>query len=252
MQRIALILCVGLVTLCGCASQPVRQASPGHLPPPLLSTRTPDQVRPIPAPQPLRPIPHRLLPRPGITVTARDIQVPGGIKRSKWNIIVVHHSAAPTATPQSMHNYHKNHRKWCNGLGYHFVIGNGNKYPDGKLYVGPRWLKQQTGAHCKSCAGRFLGAWRKNNHYNEHGIGICLIGDFEKGYPTEKQLQTLQDLICVLVEEAGIQPDQIFGHGEVTHKTACPGRHMDMSQLRRNVVIALGRSTPTPTLSGGN
>lgn len=172
-------------------------------------------------------------------MTAADIQVPGGIKKSKWKVIVVHHSAAPNATPQGMHRYHRDIRKWANGLGYHFVIGNGVKYPDGKLYVGPRWRSQLTGAHCAARAGRYLGVRRPSNYFNEHGIGICLIGNFETAQPTPKQMETLRDLICVLSRHASVDASQVFGHGEVTHRTACPGRNLNMPGLRRIVLAAI-------------
>ncbi|MCK4343377.1 MAG: N-acetylmuramoyl-L-alanine amidase [Phycisphaerae bacterium] len=231
MQRIALSACLVVLALAGCRHQATRTAL-GPPPGPILSTHAPPVVRPLAR----RVIPQMSTPRPVFpptaAVTAAEVRIAGGIKKSKWNIIVVHHSAARQATPQSMHRYHRDVRKWSNGLGYHFVIGNGVNYPDGKLYVGPRWKRQITGAHCASPAGRYIGTWYPNNHFNEHGIGICLIGNFERERPTARQLQTLKDLIAVLVREAGVSPSQVYGHGEITHKTACPGRHLNMRALR--------------------
>ena len=59
----------------------------------------------------------------------------GGIKR-RWQTIVIHHSASSRDTPAGMDAYHRNTRGWKNGLGYHFVIGNGVNTADGKVYVG--------------------------------------------------------------------------------------------------------------------
>jgi hypothetical protein len=144
-----------------------------------------------------------------------------------------------------MDSWHRQ-RGWA-GLGYHFVIGNGTGYPDGQLYVGSRWREQQTGAHCKCAAGRYLGVWRPGNFFNERGIGICLIGDFDQGRPTARQWQTLRDLIAVLISEADIDPSQVYGHGEITHRTACPGRNLNMDALRRAVAAAVYES---PTAGG--
>jgi len=238
MQRIARWWWLGVVVIVGC-QQPGR---PGvtPLPGPILGTRPPPRVEPVPPPQPPAPAPQW-----GTGAVRRaDIIPPGGIARGRWKVIVVHHSGAEQASPQSMDRWHRQ-RGWSNGLGYHFVIGNGVNYPDGKLYVGPRWRAQQTGAHTRSSAGRYLGVWRDANFFNEHGIGICLIGDFQSDSPTPAQLRTLQELICLLIQETGIPSHQIYGHGEITHKTECPGRYMNMAALRRNVAAAMSRPAPT-------
>lgn len=243
MQRIAFLAgLAALAAVVGC-QQPGRTGGLGPPPGPILGTRTPERVEPVPWPErpQVRPAPEG--PAVGGTVRLADIQVPGGISKRRWGTIVVHHAASDRATPQGMHEYHRDVRKWAGGLGYHFVIGNGVGYPDGKLYVGPRWKRQMTGAHCATGPGRFLGAQRPDNYFNEHGIGICLIGDFDHGRPTAKQLQTLQDLICLLVREADIDPRRIHGHGEVTHKTACPGRNMNMDSLRTRVLAAVNRDS---------
>lgn len=242
MQRIALTASLAALLLTGCAARQTR-TDLGPLPAPLLGTRLPPPV----AARPPERAPTAPPPAPRTaTVSASDVRVPGGIARGRWQAIVVHHSGSPRSTPQGMDSWHRQ-RGWA-GLGYHFVIGNGVGYPDGALFVGPRWRAQGTGAHCKTTAGRYFGQWHKSNFYNEQGIGICLIGDLDAQRPTARQLQTLQDLICVLVAETGVSPARIYGHGEITHKTACPGRHVNMSGLRRAVLAALARPEPTASL----
>jgi N-acetylmuramoyl-L-alanine amidase len=210
------------------------------LPGPLLTTQRPVRPRPTLAPPPplrdtgaakviVKPQPSDDGP-----VDLSDILPPRG---GLWETIVVHHSEKANATPDGMHKYHLS-RGWENGLGYHFVIGNGLGYPDGKVYMGPRWRKQQTGAHCAAGAGRYFGVRRPDNFFNEHGVGICLIGDFETGgRPTARQMATLEALCSYLCNTAGINPNRIYGHGQITGKTACPGRLMEdrLSQLRSNV-----------------
>lgn len=242
MQRIALCAAALALAVAGCQS-PAPKSTLGPPPPPVLSTRAPRVVEPI-APPPRAP--EIAPPRAGRMVSPADIQVPGGIRRNNWKVIVVHHAASAKATPQGMDAYHRQ-RGW-DGLGYHFVIGNGVNYPDGRLFVGPRWKGQRTGAHCKASAGRYFGTYCPNNYFNEHGIGICLIGDLDKEPPTARQLQTLESLIAVLIEEIGINPSRIYGHGEVTHKTACPGRYVNMPALRRSIAAAVAGP---PTAYGG-
>jgi hypothetical protein len=119
-------------------------------------------------------------------------------------------------------------------LGYHFVVGNGVGYPDGEVFVGQRWVKQMHGAHCKV----------PNNYYNEHGIGICLIGNLDAHGPTKKQMQALARLVSFLTSRCGIPQSKIFTHGGVTHKTACPGKFFSLPALQRQLSsVSMGEGT---------
>jgi len=123
----------------------------------------------------------------------------------------VHHSATSTGSAAVFDRSHRA-RGW-DELGYHFVIGNGTTTPDGFVEVGNRWTKQKHGAHCKT----------PNNYYNDHGIGICLVGDFTSGRPTRAQMESLAKLVRFLCRECRISPSQVVGHSQVTQRTACPG-----------------------------
>lgn len=240
MQRSVIgVLTIGVALWgCGPAREPARL---GPLPEPALETRA--AARPV-APRSRPPVvepPPRVEPRP--TPIPGGWLPAGGIEPGRWRAVVVHHSASRQATPQGMHRYHLLQRGWENGLGYHFVIGNGVNYPNGEVYVGHRWNGQQTGAHCKAGAGRYFGTWRPDNFFNERAVGICLIGNFEQEAPTRAQLDSLTRLLAFLCREAGINPDCIYGHGEVTHKTACPGRQLNMNAVRRAVRQALASSS---------
>jgi len=143
---------------------------------------------------------------------------------NRWDSIVIHHSASANATPQGMRDYHMNVRGW-DELGYHFVVGNGVNYGDGQVFIGQRWKSQMHGAHCKT----------PGNHYNDHGIGICLIGDFQTGRPTPKQLDSVARLVRFLMNECGIPQSQILTHGGITGKTACPGRNFSLSAVIQRI-----------------
>jgi len=123
-----------------------------------------------------------------------------------------------------MDRYHRRHNGW-DELGYHFVIGNGTAYPDGQVYVGPRWPKQKHGAHCKT----------PDNYYNDHGIGICLIGNFDQSYPTAAQMAALSRLCRFLMSKCGFSIDKIYTHGGVTGRTRCPGRHFNLARLKSDL-----------------
>src|SRR5689334_10628503 len=47
----------------------------------------------------------------------------------EWRYVVVHHSAGPSGNAAEFDKFHREEKHWENGLGYHFVIGNGNGSP---------------------------------------------------------------------------------------------------------------------------
>lgn len=152
---------------------------------------------------------------------------------SRWECIVIHHAASDKATPQGMRDWHVNGRGW-DDLGYHFVIGNGVNYGDGQVYVGGRWRDQKHGAHCKT----------KNNYYNDHGVGICLIGDLQSRRPTQKQLDALAQLLSFLTAKCGIGRSKILTHGGITGKTACPGRYFSLNDVLRRMELRSAAMDP--------
>ncbi len=139
-------------------------------------------------------------------------------KLRPWKYIVIHHSASDSGNATSIGKYHKNNRGWINGLGYDFVIGNGNGSKDGQIEVGSRWNLQIDGAH----AG--------NAEYNKYGIGICLVGNFENDYPTNPQISSLSYLINYLQKRCNIHKDNIIMH-KTFRQTACPGSHFPYNKV---------------------
>lgn len=142
----------------------------------------------------------------------------------RWQCIVVHHSATAKGGAKAFDKFHRN--KGWDELGYHFVIGNGTDTPDGYVEVGSRWHSQKHGAHCKT----------PDNYYNDHGIGICLVGDFTKTRPTRAQFASLERLTRFLTQQCRIAPSRVTTHRMVTHKTACPGNDFPIAQLRRSLL----------------
>ncbi len=142
----------------------------------------------------------------------------------RWTTIVIHHSATDRGGAKAFDEYHRRKNGW-DELGYHFVIGNGTDTPDGRVEVGPRWHAQKHGAHCKT----------SGNYFNEHGIGICLVGDFTKTRPSPQQMTSLERLLRFLTNQCRIPISRVTTHRDVTHRTRCPGRYFPMQALRRSL-----------------
>lgn len=211
---IGLMVGVGLVAS-GCRqAAPVRPAAP----PPAQRPSGPVAADRQPIPSRTPPPQHR---RPSGDPAWYP---PGGISK-RWTTIVVHHSATSTGNARS---FDRNHReKGWEELGYHFVIGNGTSSGDGVVEVGGRWRTQKHGAHCKT----------PDNYFNEHGIGICLVGDFNKSRPTPRQMASLQRLVAFLCDQCKIPDSRVTTHGLVTNKTECPGRNFPIMSLRRSLAM---------------
>ena len=159
-----------------------------------------------------------------------------------WKWIVIHHSATPSG---SMAFFDKEHKaKGWDGVGYHFVIGNGTNSGNGQVEVGGRWRSQKWGAHAKTA----------DNRYNDYGIGICLVGNFDVEKPTAAQQQSLAKLVAFLEKNYRIPGDRVIGHGE-TKATECPGRYMNIAQVRNQAQAMLVEAgeivAPVAVTAGG-
>lgn len=142
----------------------------------------------------------------------------------RWTHIIIHHSATDRGGAVAFDKVHREQNGW-DELGYHFVIGNGTDTADGQVEIGGRWHKQKHGAHCKT----------PDNYYNDHGIGICLVGDFTTHPPSRAQMDALVNLCRFLMHTCDIPLDKIYTHRHATHRTACPGRQFPLATLKRRL-----------------
>jgi N-acetyl-anhydromuramyl-L-alanine amidase AmpD len=114
-------------------------------------------------------------------------------------------------------------QKGWDELGYHFVIGNGTDSGNGRVEVGARWPKQKWGAHAKT----------PDNEYNDYGIGVCLVGNFDIERPTPQQMQSLAKLTAYLMKTYRIPSSRVLGHADTGRATQCPGRNLNIAQVKR-------------------
>jgi len=205
---LAVLVCVG------CMNSPM-------LPPPAAS---------IPAPQ----VPDfaggaRRVPMPG---AAAGVPQPGHnpwrpeVAAREWQYVVIHHTATTSGSVESINAAHlknkdKNGNPWL-GIGYHFVIGNGDGMADGAIEPTFRWRTQIQGAHAGS----------SDKDYNERGIGICLVGNFEKTPPTPAQKRSIKLLVQTLRNEYRIPVTEVVGHKDIrASSTECPGKFFPMAEV---------------------
>ena len=149
------------------------------------------------------------------------------VRRGMWKQIVIHHTATTMATIRGMDEYHRMECRMENGLAYHFVIGNGQGIPDGRIEVGNRWTRQLEGGHLSTRSQNLVS------------LGVCLVGHFDRHRPTPKQLESLDALLRALMKRCGLGPSAITTHQLVSkQRTRCPGKFFDLklvlAELRKD------------------
>jgi hypothetical protein len=167
-----------------------------------------------------------LIPQQDLAATSLPEDLPPGVESRVWKHIVLHHTASDRGDVESIHEAHlqnkdKSGKPWL-GIGYHFVVGNGNGMPDGEVEATFRWRQQMHGAH----AGV--------SDYNQHGIGIVLVGNFETQPPSPAQQEAVEGLVNRLARSYEISAGQVIGHGDVK-ATDCPGKFFPLSDLQQLV-----------------
>jgi LysM repeat protein len=176
------------------------------------------EAGPAPAPPPPQPGAPSSVLAP-VVAASRGLRITPG----RWTHLVVHHSGIEAGNAKSYDGAHRR-RGMENGLAYHFVIGNGKDSADGLIEIGPRWPKQLYGGHVRSQA------------MNDHGIGICLVGNFEKRVPGQKQLASLYSLLDWLRADGlpGSSVPKVTVHRWVDRNhTVCPGKRFPYAELKR-------------------
>jgi N-acetyl-anhydromuramyl-L-alanine amidase AmpD len=147
-------------------------------------------------------------------------------REKRWNSIMIHHTATTHGNAAEINGWHKD-RGW-EGVGYDFVINNGNGARDGIVEVTFRWKEQIPGAHVGGTP---------NNWANVNGIGVCLVGDFSKRPPSRKQMASLTKLVRFLQKRYRVPTSRIYTHKNTpdAHPTDCPGKYFPMQQFLRSL-----------------
>ena len=128
-------------------------------------------------------------------------------KRSRTDLIVLHHAAAKTATVTQIDQWHK--AKGWSGIGYHFYVRK-----NGDVYRGrPIWA---AGAHAQGS--------------NSNSIGICAEGNFDTEQMPQAQEKAIKELLEYL--KTLYPKAEVKGHREVC-ATGCPGKNYPLDEMKR-------------------
>lgn len=128
--------------------------------------------------------------------------------------IIIHHSAffQTTDLQTACKHIEQSHlNRGYSAIGYHFLIGKNGDIAYGRPL-------NYIGAHCKN--------------YNNHSVGICLIGNFEEEKPTSEQYQSLVLLINHLRKYFINSQAKIYQHKNL-NATLCPGKNFSIDKLNK-------------------
>ena len=135
--------------------------------------------------------------------------------KGTWRAIVVHDSGSPAGDVAALERRHS--RAGLEGLGFHFVIGNGQGMDDGAVVAGYRWDRQLPGAHAaRGMAMRTAGGSALDAEaLNRTAIAICLVGNAERRAPSDAQMRSLAELLRSLQADLGIPANAVRFRSEL-------------------------------------
>jgi len=147
----------------------------------------------------------------------------------RWSGIVLHHSLTKdgeTVNWNAIVRYHTKDKGWSD-VGYAFGIEKvGEEY---RIYEG-RPLDRK-GAHVKEL------------DFNAKYIGICIVGNYDKGPVPMEAWSLAQSLVEVLQEKFDIPTQRVIGHREAQafagvlpdYRKSCPGAKFNLVAFRRGL-----------------
>ena len=143
------------------------------------------------------------------------------IEDSRWNSIVIVHSGTPAGSADDIAGTHR--QLGYDGLGFHFVIGNGTRMGDGEIHVGYRWIDQRDGAELSGVRDGFKSSGV---------IEICLVGDGDRRPFTDEQLHRLAQVVSALSKRLEIPSAQVYLHKDLAGTTS-PGQYFPQAEFEQ-------------------
>ena len=156
-------------------------------------------------------------------------QTQAELNSDHWNSIVIVHSGSSKGSAASIEAEHV--ENGYDGLGFHFLVGNGTGMGNGEIHVGQRWLDQRDGA---DLAGTTAGVSSRGM------IEVCVVGDGNRKAFSDEQLRRLAQLVAAISEKFEIPSDKIFLHKDIAGTTS-PGQYFPRTAFE-NQLVTLGIS----------
>ncbi|MBL4591360.1 MAG: N-acetylmuramoyl-L-alanine amidase [Phycisphaerales bacterium] len=160
----------------------------------------------------------------GLSGVEAVFQTQSELDTEHWNSIVIVHSGSSKGTPASIESTHR--AAGYDGLGFHFLIGNGTGMGDGNIHVGQRWLDQRDGADLAGTAAEVPSSGM---------IEICLVGDGNRKSFSDEQLHRLAQLVAALSEKFSISSERILLHKDIAGTTS-PGQYFPRTAFEQRLV----------------
>lgn len=154
-------------------------------------------------------------------------QTQAELNAEHWNSIVIVHSGSNKGSAASIEAEHQ--ASGYDGLGFHFLVGNGTGMGNGEIHVGQRWLDQRDGA---DLAGTSAGVSSRGM------IEVCIVGDGNRKAFSDEQLRRLAQLVAALSERFEIPGDKVFLHKDIAGTTS-PGQYFPRMAFE-NQLVTLG------------
>lgn len=154
------------------------------------------------------------------------------IDADRWNAIVIHHSGSMAGTVREMDAQAM--RAGLNGLGYHFVIGNGAGLSDGVVQASNRWNQQLAGAHVATPPNASLGECARIDELNRRSIGICLVGNGNRNAFTEAQIRALIHLVRGLQIRLDVPSTSVLLHSDLVDVSS-PGMLFPVERFESHI-----------------
>ena len=161
--------------------------------------------------------------------------------KRRWKYIVIHHSAGPCGNLKLLQQVHQERQSGdpINAIPYHYIIGNGRGMAMGEIASDWRQSWDLWGAHVSF----------HNFDHNFRGLGICLIGNYEKETVPAGQYQALVQLTRRLMKKYNIPAANVTGHGMIPGEaTKCPGKNFPMEHFKTDIVST---TPPESTIQKG-
>lgn len=143
------------------------------------------------------------------------------IGETRWDSIVIVHSGSSGGSAADIAGEHRS--LGYDGLGFHFVIGNGTRMGDGEIHVGYRWIDQRDGVELAGVQDGFAASGV---------IEVCLVGDGDRRPFTDEQLHRLAQVVTALAKRLDIPTDKINLHKDLAGTTS-PGQYFPQAQFEQ-------------------